>query len=32
MPLDLKDRKYYRFGENKAESAAAAYWAQIKNK
>ena len=32
MPLDLKERKYYRFGENKAESAAAAYWAQIKKK
>lgn len=31
MPLDLAGKKYYRFGENKAESAAKQYWQAIKN-
>ncbi len=30
LPDDLKDRKYYEFGENKTESAAKAYWEKIK--
>lgn len=30
LPDDLKGKKYYRFGENKTESAAAKYWEQIK--
>lgn len=32
MPEDLKDREYYKFGENKVESAAKAYWDKIKGK
>ncbi len=32
LPDDLKDRKYYRFGDNKTEKAAEAYWKQIKGK
>ena len=32
LPNDLKDRKYYRFGDNKTEQAAAAYWEKIKGK
>ena len=32
LPDDLKNRKYYTFGENKAEQAAALYWEKIKNK
>ncbi len=32
LPNDLKDRKYYTFGDNKTEEAAAAYAAKIKNK
>ncbi len=32
LPDDLKDRKYYVFGENKAEQAASSYWEKIKNK
>lgn len=31
LPDDLKDRKYYEFGENKTEQAAKAYWDKIKN-
>ena len=30
LPDELKDRKYYRFGDNKTERAAAQYWEQIK--
>ncbi len=30
LPDDLKNRKYYRFGENKTEQAAARYWKEIK--
>ena len=30
LPDDLKDRVYYRFGENKTEQAAKAYWEKIK--
>ncbi len=30
LPDDLKDRKYYRFGDNKTEQAAARYWKEIK--
>ena len=30
LPDDLKDRKYYEFGENKTESASKAYWEKIK--
>lgn len=30
LPDDLKDRTYYRFGENKTEQAAKAYWEKIK--
>lgn len=32
LPDDLKDRKYYIYGENKTESAAKAYWDGIKSK
>lgn len=32
LPDDLKDRKYYVFGDNKTEQAARAYWDKIKNK
>ena len=32
LPNDLKDRKYYRFGDNKTEQAAAAYWEKVKGK
>ena len=31
LPENFKDRKYYEFGENKAEKAAEAYWKQIKD-
>jgi len=31
LPDDLKDRKYYSFGENKTEQTAKAYWEKIKN-
>ena len=31
LPDDLKNKKYYEFGENKTEQAAKAYWALIKN-
>jgi len=30
LPDDLKNRKYYEFGENKGEQAAKAYWEKIK--
>ena len=31
LPLDIPDdRKYYEFGENKTEQAAAEYWKKIK--
>lgn len=32
LPDKLKDRQYYRFGENKAEQAAKEYWKNIKGK
>ena len=32
LPIDLKDRHYYKAGENKTEAAAQAYWDKIKNK
>ncbi len=32
LPDDLKDRKYYIYGDNKTEAAAKAYWDSIKNK
>lgn len=32
LPDDVKNSVYYRFGENKTESAARAYWENIKNK
>lgn len=32
LPDDLKERKYYKFGENKTEQAAKAYWEAIKKK
>ncbi len=32
LPDDLKNRKYYQFGDNKTEKAAEAYWKQIKGK
>ena len=32
LPDDLKDRQYYRFGTNKTEQAAKAYWEKIKKK
>lgn len=31
LPGELKDRKYYTFGNNKTEQAAKAYWDLIKN-
>lgn len=30
LPDELRDRKYYRFGDNKTENAASKYWEQIK--
>lgn len=30
LPDDVKDRRYYKFGENKAEQAAKEYWEKIK--
>lgn len=32
LPDNLKDRKYYVYGENKAEQAAKEYWSKIKGK
>ena len=31
LPDDIKNKKYYRFGDNKTERAAEAYWEAIKN-
>ncbi len=31
LPDDLKDRRYYEFGDNKTEQAAKVYWDKIKN-
>lgn len=31
LPDNIKDRKYYEFGDNKTENAAKAYWSKIKN-
>lgn len=31
LPDDLRERRYYRFGDNKTEQAAKAYWEKIKN-
>ena len=30
LPDAIRDRKYYQFGDNKNEQAAAAYWQRIK--
>ncbi|MBP5288626.1 MAG: replication-associated recombination protein A [Clostridia bacterium] len=30
LPDDIRDKRYYEFGENKAEQAAKAYWEKIK--
>lgn len=30
LPDDLKDKRYYEYGENKTEQAAKAYWDQVK--
>ena len=32
LPNDIKDKKYYSYGENKNEQAAKAYWDNIKKK
>lgn len=32
LPHDLKERRYYKYGDNKTEQAAKKYWADIKNK
>ncbi len=32
LPDDLKNERYYEYGENKTEQAAKAYWDKIKNK
>lgn len=32
LPDDLKNKKYYAFGDNKTERAAKEYWEKIKNK
>jgi len=32
LPDDLKERKYYEFGDNKNERAAMEYWNKIKKK
>ena len=31
LPKDIKDKRYYEYGENKTEQAAKAYWEKIKN-
>ncbi len=31
LPDDIKNKKYYEYGENKTEQAAKAYWEKIKN-
>ncbi len=30
LPDEIRDKVYYRYGENKAEQAAKAYWERIK--
>ncbi|MBO7666585.1 MAG: hypothetical protein J6S70_04060, partial [Clostridia bacterium] len=30
LPDDIKDKKYFKFGESKAEKAAAEYWKKVK--
>jgi len=30
LPADVRNRKYYRYGENKTEQAAKQYWDRIK--
>ena len=30
LPNELKDRKYYQYGDNKTEQAARRYWEEIK--
>ena len=32
LPDDLRDRRYYTYGNNKTEGAAQAYWEKIKGK
>lgn len=32
LPDDIKDRRYYEYGDNKTEQAARAYWEKIKKK
>lgn len=32
LPDELKDRVYYKYGDNKTEQAAKAYWEKIKSK
>ncbi|MBP5208972.1 MAG: replication-associated recombination protein A [Clostridia bacterium] len=32
LPDDIKDKKYYEYGQNKTEQAAKAYWDKIKGK
>ncbi len=32
LPDELKERTYYKFGDNKTEAAAAVYWDKVKNK
>ncbi len=32
LPDNIKNRKYYKYGENKTENAAKVYWARIKEK
>ena len=31
LPDDIRDKKYYEYGDNRTEQAAKAYWEQIKN-
>lgn len=31
LPDELKDRQYYRYGDNKTEQAAMKYWTELKN-
>ena len=32
LPNDIKNAKYYTFGENKTEQSAKAYWENVKKK
>ena len=32
LPDEIRDRTYYRYGDNKTEQTAARYWAAIKEK